>query len=165
VPQASTFQFKFENVANSSNVVLAFQSGARTRTLAPLNLTPGATYGVSVRATVTGVQASSFGPVCYIKIAGGNKEAIETVKIEDLEFKITLTPNPIVDDATINIKSSKNELVNVTITDVMGKVVYTNKVSTNSQFIIHNLELRSGIYFLTATLQNGERKTIKVVKR
>ncbi len=169
VAQASTFQFKFENVANSSNVVIANQSGARTRTLAPLNLTPGATYAVSVRATIYGVQATNFGPICYIKMAGGVKEIIngEASKSINNQFKLSVTPNPVLEDALIAIATNDYEKVNLSITDIAGKIIYENNVISNSNFELKGLGVtfNSGIYFITAILKSGDRKTIKFVIR
>jgi hypothetical protein len=63
------------------------------------------------------------------------------------------------------ISSSQNEKVTIAISDITGKIVYNETSLTNTNFKLYalNFELRSGIYFLTATT-TCERKTIKVVK-
>ncbi len=175
IAQASNYEFRFVNVANPGNLVTGLQTSARVRNLAGLNLLPGATYAVTVRAQVLGVWAASFGSVCYIKIAGSSKDDVSShdmldyteFRIQNSKFKIDLNPNPIVDDATLFISSPKEEKANISIADVAGKIICTHVVptSTNLQFSVFNLQLSSGVYSLSATLPNGERKTIRVVKR
>ena len=78
---------------------------------------------------------------------------------------ILLFPNPMIDEANAVISSSESEKANVTITDIAGIVLLNDVFSTNSKFMLQNSELPSGIYFLTATITSGERKTIKIINQ
>ena len=139
------------------------------------------TYSVKVRAkqyTTWG----NYSQACNIRISGATaartamnteQETVDAMVSEmeeermntDMPMDILLFPNPMMDEATVVISSSQNEKVTIAITDITGKVVSNDIFNTNSTFSIQNSELRSGIYFLTATTTGGERKTIKVVKQ
>jgi len=139
------------------------------------------TYSVRVRAKQH-ITWGSYGEACSIRILGAtaartamntDQETVDAMVLEmeqqsmntDMPMDILLFPNPMMDEATVVISSSQNEKVTIAITDITGKVVSNDIFNTNSTFSIQNSELRSGIYFLTATTTGGERKTIKVVKQ
>jgi len=170
VSQANAYQFKLVNTSNISNTIIVNATYVNQLNLGTLSgLQAGATYAVSARATVYGVQAANFGNVCYLKINGDEKLAIENVgsqlSLANSKFDVSLFPNPFNNELTFNISSSKNELVTIVITDVLGKLVYTEKTISNSQLQITNLKLESGVYFVNITTTNGEKKVMRVVKQ
>jgi hypothetical protein len=102
-------------------------------------------------------------------MAGGVKEIIngEASKSINNQFKLSVTPNPVLEDALIAIATNDYEKVNLSITDIAGKIIYENNVISNSNFELRGLGVtfNSGIYFITAILKSGDRKTIKFVIR
>ena len=175
------YEFEFTDlVTNAVTTKVSSLTYLPLATVTPA-LIPMHTYSVKVRAkqyTTWG----SYGQACNIRISGATaartamnteQETVDAMLSEmeeerintDMPMDILLFPNPMMDEATVVISSSQNEKVTIAITDITGKVVSNDIFNTNSTFSIQNSELRSGIYFLTATTTGGERKTIKVVKQ
>jgi len=166
VGNAASYEFKFVNVNNASNSFTALQSTARVRAFADLPLLmPGATYAVSVRAKVGTVWAANFGTECYIKLPGSSKFADNTTNAVVINnFAINAYPNPFTSNATFNVTSEKNELVNIQLLDITGKVVFADKMQSNTNFNFADENVNAGIYFLQATKVDGSKKVIKIVK-
>jgi len=178
VSQANAYQFKFVNVANSANTIIAYANYVNQRSIAPLGLTVGATYAVSVRATILGVQAANFGAECYITIQApsipqGGRLGVQNTSVSitspwgALEgLSMSVYPNPFTSEFTLNVTSAKAEVVNVVITDLTGKVIASQQIATNTNLnsSILNLKLDGGVYFVCVTATNGERKVMKVIK-
>jgi Secretion system C-terminal sorting domain len=78
-------------------------------------------------------------------------------------------PNPMVDNATLEITTSNfNAKLNVDITDIQGKNVYRKELTSVQQNVSEKIDLRNlnkGEYLVTVYFDNGERKTIKVIKQ
>ena len=81
-----------------------------------------------------------------------------TLTIENnafIDFGIKIHPNPTTNK--INIQFSENQHVeNISIHDVLGKVVFTKKIETSGNKIILNPKLIPGIYFLKMNTDKGE---------
>ena len=76
-----------------------------------------------------------------------------------LEKIIALYPNPT--NNLLNIDATEN--LEVKIFDMLGKLMYSNNVSTGSNTLdISNYN--AGVYFLNATNNSGKTNTIKVIK-
>ena len=170
VAQANTYQFQFTNVTIPSIPAISrFQTTARTLFLgAVVGLIPGATYEVRIRATVAGVQALNYGPPCLIKIAGSlpTKFAANNTTSDVVinNFSVSTFPNPFKNNTTFNISSENDEMINIQLIDIAGKIVFTERVKSNTNFEYSDDKLNSGIYFLQATKVDGSRKVIKVIK-
>jgi|GEM_PF-1280376 len=94
-----------------------------------------------------------------------NKQTASGVaQIENTLNNIKVMNNLALNSTEIMVTSSTNELTTIQITDVLGKVINTNKVFTNSRFAINNADLSSGVYFVTAIAPNGNAKTVKFVR-
>jgi hypothetical protein len=87
---------------------------------------------------------------------GGNKFQIASI-----------TPNPTKDKATIQIESLKDEEVLLTLSDISGKVVLTQKQTTTegiSSIDVNMATLSNGLYILS--LKNSEQVLVhKLIKQ
>jgi Secretion system C-terminal sorting domain len=84
------------------------------------------------------------------------------------KFQIaSITPNPTKDNATIRIESPKDEEVLLTLSDLSGRIVLTQKQFTTegeSSININMASLSNGLYFLT--LKNSEQVLVsKLIKQ
>lgn len=89
---------------------------------------------------------------------------IRKVTFNQNEDNIVVYPNP----ATNNLFVQLQEIgtFEVTITDVSGKVVLQNTITTNSKNTIQTLDLsnlNNGVYFTTVKQNNEKQKTVKIV--
>lgn len=82
---------------------------------------------------------------------------------EQIYHPISTFPNPATNMVTLS--SSEKELTLLMITDVTGKII-TQKSSEaiNGKLEVNTTNLKSGVYFLTVRLGNGETTQVRVVK-
>ncbi|NJO25688.1 MAG: T9SS type A sorting domain-containing protein [Bacteroidia bacterium] len=89
-----------------------------------------------------------------------------------LNLQGTLTadvyPNPLAANNTIIIKTKKSQLVYLRVTDVMGRVMHSQKINavpvTNFIFNINTESWQKGIYFFGFSNDEGENILKKIVK-
>ena len=74
--------------------------------------------------------------------------------VEHFQFPVSIYPNPANESFTISFEEI-HEPITIRLTDVQGKVVYTNTSQTSNQFIVQKGSLTSGLYFL-AILRDGK---------
>lgn len=101
----------------------------------------------------------------------GNASTTKTVSVStcvgltensSLVNNVKLYPNPTKDLVTISLPHSNSEY-NLTITDVLGSIIYNQKTSKNSNEVQVNLSGKSnGIYFITIE-GNSEKITKKII--
>ncbi len=105
----------------------------------------GTNYFWKVRG-ITGLDTSNWSPDWTFKV--------ESVGIEDIfsAKSLGIYPNPSKGEFTLEINSLENARYNVNITDIVGKVIYTNEFNCqkgNNQININLTEkLSNGIYML-----------------
>ena len=87
---------------------------------------------------------------------------VTSTKIRDFNQEISVYPNPAT--ATLNLSGTETMDFTATITDIMGKVIRTERI-LNSQHSIDVSGLSSGIYLLRLQTLSGATKTVKFVKR
>lgn len=83
-------------------------------------------------------------------------------KLEAPESNISLFPNPTKNHTTISFESVSNEMVNITIVNVDGKVVYTNKKAVNNginQFEVNTSKFAKGMY--TVKIEQGQSMAVR----
>jgi len=77
-------------------------------------------------------------------------------------------PNPVVDIATLEIKTANlNIRPSIIITDANGKNVFRRELTSGQQNLSEKIDMRNlvkGGYFVTVYYNNGEKKTLKVIK-
>lgn len=102
-------------------------------------------------------------------VSGGGDDEAEFLGLSDAiaaNNSISLTPNPAKNALTIQFKNGYAPVSNtVTITDVTGKVCFTNKdiPSVNNQLTIDISKLHTGIYFIKLE-SNNSNQLLKFVK-
>ncbi len=82
-----------------------------------------------------------------------------TTGVENIKNHTNFYPNPAND--FVNIISPEISLLNVSITDITGKVITTQELSENIKINVHNL--KNGIYFLSVMKDNQIIKTEKLI--
>jgi hypothetical protein len=112
-----------------------------------LSSTVGYSGGFATSATVGGIYKFSN--------ALGVKDFNNTS-----EFSVY--PNPT--SGLMKLSSSINTVSNVAVYDLLGKVVLTNNYSNLNEVSVDLSSLKTGVYFMKATSDNGGVQTIKVVK-
>jgi len=87
-----------------------------------------------------------------------------TIIDQDVSSKSQLSvyPNPFVEEVTV---MTPKEIQTLTITDLNGKVVYTQNVFSESQFTLNLDFLNSGFYFLQTLMENNRTETVKLIKK
>jgi hypothetical protein len=81
--------------------------------------------------------------------------------VSNLDSKITVFPNPVIDLLYINI--SDNSVTNCQVFNINGQIIKTLKVEPgNNEYNLGNLE--TGIYLIKLQTTSGT-KTYKIIKR
>jgi hypothetical protein len=122
------------------------------------------TDGISVGSHVlkyAGTFGGSMGLACDDEISIPIQ--VETNPfVPDWEYEISIYPNPAT--TTLNLTSAEMMNMIVSITDITGRVIQTEKVM-DSFYVIDVSNLSSGIYLLRLESNDGASKSIKFVKR
>ncbi len=99
-----------------------------------------------------------------------NKRKVGFLSIADasgsINNKVSLFPNPVGSTANLLFQNNKSAFVNLTIIDMMGKVVKSERINLNEGLQTVNIDvnnLNAGLYFIR--LENGGKSEIlKMVK-
>jgi hypothetical protein len=83
---------------------------------------------------------------------------------KEKKTEMSIFPNPSNGNITLKHNFNLNTNPVLHLTDVIGKNVLTNSLNTNEQTIDLN-NLPQGIYFATISTDNGNSKTMKIVKK
>jgi len=93
------------------------------------------------------------------------------VKLAEQQNDMLLTavlPNPVINQAQLNITTPKKELVSLVVISMDGKVVQRNSVQLQAGSSIISLDvsaLQKGIYMIKGTFGNGETNTVRFTKQ
>ena len=85
-----------------------------------------------------------------------------TASIQESEFEVfSIYPNPNDGEFTLNLNSTSNEDIHVTVYDIRGRSIYNNSFVNTSEFnqVIDLNSIQSGVYLVNVT--DGDRKTVK----
>ena len=85
------------------------------------------------------------------------------VKESTILKNLSVYPNPVDNELTVETELTREEKVSYVITDALGKVVAKDELSS-SRTIINTTTLDRGIYFLSLTSGDQVLKTTKIVK-
>jgi hypothetical protein len=85
------------------------------------------------------------------------------------QVKITIYPNPVKDLVNLKLINQKNDHLKIEITDVQGRIFYTNTSFVNQNTIELNVNMKGfspQVYVLKISNSNGETiATEKIIKR
>jgi hypothetical protein len=110
---------------------------------------------------------STFSDACLITSPGGTSKGgsaiVETPAMT--EIKAVAFPNPFADEFAIDISTSNEQIVQVKIYDMMGKLIESKEVSV-SEVSAEKIgaQYPSGIYNVVVT-QGAFVKALRVIKR
>ncbi len=158
----------------------------------PVTLNAGSTYVLEVRKVDNSVDRlylggsdkgdDDFSTVCYgpfgangvenTFVSWGFAPAIrmnfEPVGLDEVSNTVNMSvfPNPAVNEAKVSFELSNAADVNITVTDLSGRTVYTDALGTveagSSDVMINTSEMTNGIYSVNVNV-NGEMTTEKLV--
>lgn len=82
---------------------------------------------------------------------------------------VNLVPNPVTNEtALLNITSAEKQTVNILVTDVSGKKMYSAiqpVIAGITQAKLHVSNLATGVYTIAVYTNEGERKTLQFIKK
>lgn len=108
-------------------------------TVSSLFKVPSTTGGVNINAVI---DADSFKTSVFVKGTNLNKHLVH-------QNSVIVYPNPATNFLTLQSLKPNTGAAQVTITDMMGKIVFTQNVQFIQQKILVPFNLKAGIYLLT----------------
>jgi hypothetical protein len=165
-PGAVSFRFRvtYNGTAYEINRTVGYFMLNQVPTFIP----PGATVAVEVKVFTASAQ-SAYGPVCNVTLAnpngrpGADNES-DTDTAKQPEAKLSGFPNPFRETFALNFTTESEEMVNIVVYDMTGKLVDKRTVSANE---LPTLQIgdnfAAGVYNLILT-QGETIKTLRVVK-
>lgn len=160
---ATTYRFRFVNTG--LGYTYQFDRPLRSFVLSTVpGLMPGETYSVQVSVEIGGV-FGPYGKVCTITTPGGTRSIEPEIKSNYFNFQVMASPNPFADNFKLDVKTSTEEMIQVRVYDMLGKLIESKDVTLSS---ITELEVGtnypSGVY--NVIVSQGENvKTLRVIKR
>lgn len=119
------------------------------------------------REGVTYVASNQLSFVGYEVCGSPKSPVILTFNVDGVGDALTVYPNPVDDELNIKGMVDNNEDVSIEIFDLTGKLVYSSTVTVSDytlEALVNMAGFSSGSYMLKVT-QNGESKTVKIVKK
>ena len=158
-PGATTYRFKFVN--SSLPFTYTFDRSLRTFNLNSIpGLLPSTTYSVQVSIEINGV-FGPFGKVCSLTTPG----FVARISTSTLAFTAVPYPNPYAENFNLNVTSSSDENITITVYDMIGKQIEVRQVlSTEINSIQIGDTYTTGVYNVIVT-QGNESKFVRVIKR
>ena len=92
---------------------------------------------------------------------------IRSVRLDGKTFDVSVYPNPVVSNSTVNIDLAKEGKITVMIVDASGKMINTVSFPGTkglNKYALNMNQLASGTY-LIKVLSGSENKTVSVVKK
>ena len=91
---------------------------------------------------------------------------ITTIGLQNFENSkgINAYPNPATEVLNLKVSKSFGLPNSLTIHDLLGKTIYTKKVSTPEDLSVNTSSLSNGVYFITIQKEN-EKKTLRFIKK
>ena len=89
-----------------------------------------------------------------------------TTKIEILNpesFKVSVTPNPSAAGFRIKVESNSNELINIRVTDALGRLITTISGAQKNYLLTLSKNYKGGSYF-AEVVQGINHKIVKLIK-
>ncbi|MBL7887420.1 MAG: T9SS type A sorting domain-containing protein [Flavobacterium sp.] len=154
---ATTYRFRFTN----GPFTYSFDRPIRIFNLNTVpSLLPATTYSVQVALEINGV-FGPYGKVCTLTTPGGARAVTPT----NLDLQIATYPNPFSESFQLSVKTSSEEVVNVKVYDMLGRLVeeQSAEVSEFNELQI-GASYPSGIYNVIVS-QGDEQRVQRVIKK
>lgn len=100
-----------------------------------------------------------YSSIAVVEFAAGNMEQVNTTIMQ-------VYPNPLASGRALNIalKESADNIRQITITNQMGQVVYTNDVQDQTQeYMVQGLDLAAGIYIVNVVSESNATFSGKII--
>ena len=152
---ATTYRFRFVNGA----FTYTFDRPLRSFILSSIPVPAGATYSVQVSIEINGV-FGPYGKICTLTIPGG---ARGNDAVAGNNFQAIASPNPFTSTFGLNLSTTSEEMVQVRVYDMLGKLVEDRKAQA-SDIIELGDNYPSGVYNVIVS-QGENTKTLRVIKR
>jgi len=162
--------FTLPNGVTPNNVGVVFNNGNGQQTV---DLTRGTDGWFSVTGSSNGKRTGTWSNNCTNNCP--SNRAMELADNADkenspvTESSISFWPNPTRDRGTLSVNTSKNGLLEVSISNILGqtKTVYSKNTQAGNQTIeINSSDMRDqGMYFCTVKLNGTKLKRLKVIKQ
>ena len=152
---ATTYRFRFVDGAFS----YTFDRPIRSFLLSSVPVPSGATYSVQVSIEINGV-FGPYGKVCTLTLPGNARGNDVTA---GNNFQAIASPNPFASNFGLNLSTTSEEVVQVRVYDMLGKLVEDRKAEA-SDIIELGDNYPSGVYNVIVS-QGENTKTLRVIKR
>jgi Putative metal-binding motif/Secretion system C-terminal sorting domain len=159
---ATTYRFRFTNT--SLGYSYQFDRPLRSFELNTVpGLMPGETYSVQVSIEIDGV-FGPYGKVCTLTTPGSTRTNASDSKPE-LVFNAIVSPNPFGDSFGLEVTTNADQLIEVKIYDMLGKLIQSSRSNTSEiSQLTFGANFPSGVY--SVIVSQGENiKTLRVIKR
>ena len=140
-----------------------------------INYVATKTFNVGVTTIVYTVRdAANNSASCSFTVSVTNKKcpgspgrreittATEDVNIISGKMRVSIFPNPTLDQFTLAVESGSREPVEILITDILGRKIFQTNGRTNQTYVLGS-NLRSGIYVVQVK-QGKDMQTFKLMK-
>jgi len=117
--------------------------------------TPEDIFSITMRSDQLGWFCGDNGTIFIYTLSLPN-----SIKETNNSIDVSVAPNPFNKSTTLKIEGSDDEIYNVNLVDISGKVIRTYKTTGNSNTTIERNELESGIYLL----QISNKETVTTQK-
>ena len=111
-------------------------------------------YGVAIDSFKVDISPGSF--AFDVRTTAGIAE-------NTISSEISVYPNPVKNELRVSFNSQKNSSANITLTDILGRIIYTSNNKTSANTVIPMQNLNNGIYILKVETES-EVITKKIVK-
>jgi hypothetical protein len=138
--------------------------------LLPMNMIAGNTYGYSLTTTIDPAWQAGKLNVTVLMIRHSDSTIMNSValpfylQVNDPKLSFldaTLYPNPAADEAQISFELQQGEQVNISLTDISGKTLYTNNgqyyPAGHNKTTIAMQNYPTGIYIVNIQAKNGTK--------
>jgi hypothetical protein len=108
------------------------------------NITTQYYYAVAVKKSPACIGSKSNASYSFSNIRDNGLNGVGELSVND---QMSIFPNPFDNTTTIEFPNADNSEYSMTVTDIMGKIVMEDKISSGSIFLNRNA-LESGMYFI-----------------
>jgi PKD repeat protein len=147
----STQQYPFHQYANPGQYVICLTVSATNGsvTCSDVSCDSSSVQRISSAFLMSKIQVMPQGPTA--------------VKENTVLKNLSVYPNPIENELTVEVELTRDEKISYVITDALGKVVAKNEL-TSAKTVINTATLDRGMYFLSVTSNDQVLKTTKLMK-
>ena len=76
----------------------------------------------------------------------------------------TIVPNPSGKSAKLIVRFNRDMAYRINITDIAGRVVWTQSIDNTNEILLPSQQLQGGVYFVKVTTRENESLTLKWIK-